>query len=49
VVGAWALVHGLAHLIADARLVDDLAADGYAALVEDVLATYGAGMRAAQG
>lgn len=46
VIGAWALVHGLAHLIADVRLAGDLAADGYAALIEDVLATYGAGMRA---
>mgnify|MGYP002622545310 CR=1 FL=1 len=47
VIGAWALVHGLAHLIADDRLAEDLAADGYAALIEDVLAAYGAGMRAA--
>lgn len=45
-VGAWALVHGLAHLIADGQLSEDLAADGHAALSEDVLATYGAGLRA---
>jgi len=48
-VGAWALVHGLAHLIADGQLAEDLAADDYAALGEDVLATYGAGLRAMQG
>jgi AcrR family transcriptional regulator len=48
-VGAWALVHGLAHLIADGQLAEDLAADDYMALSEDVLATYGAGLRAKQG
>lgn len=37
-VGAWALVHGLAHLIVDGQLSDDLAEGDYAALIEDVLA-----------
>jgi AcrR family transcriptional regulator len=48
-VGAWALVHGLAHLVADGQLAEDLAADGGAALAETVLAAYAAGLRAGQG
>ncbi len=45
-VGGWALAHGLAHLIVDGQLADDLAEDDYRALIEDVLATYSAGLRA---
>jgi len=44
-VGAWALVHGLAQLIADGQLNADLIADGGAALSEDVLAAYSLGLR----
>jgi AcrR family transcriptional regulator len=47
-VGAWALVHGLAHLVADGQLADDLVADGGAALAETVLAAYAAGLRGAR-
>jgi AcrR family transcriptional regulator len=47
-VGAWALVHGLAHLIADGQLSEDLAADGGAALAETALAAYAAGLRGAR-
>ncbi|MBV9653225.1 MAG: WHG domain-containing protein [Acetobacteraceae bacterium] len=39
-VGAWALAHGLAHLIVDRQLADDFAADDYRALIEDVLEAY---------
>lgn len=49
VVGAWALVHGLAHLLADDQLADDLAADGGAALAETALAAYAAGLRTGRG
>ncbi len=45
-VGGWALAHGLAHLIVDGQLADDFADDDYRSLIEDVLATYGAGVLA---
>lgn len=47
-VGAWALVHGLAHLLADGQLAEDLAADGGAELAETALAAYAAGLRGAR-
>src|SRR3954470_18395119 len=34
VIGTWALVHGLAHLIADGQLAEDLATGDYMALSE---------------
>lgn len=40
-IGAWALVHGLSHLIADRQLPVDLLADGKLdALIENVLTIY---------
>ena len=45
-VGGWALAHGLAHLIVDGQLADDFADDDYRSLIDDVLATYGAGVLA---
>jgi AcrR family transcriptional regulator len=45
-VGMWALLHGLAVLLADGQLADDLAARPEE-LAEAALATYGAGLRAA--
>lgn len=44
-VGVWALLHGLAVLLADGQLADDLAARPEE-LAEVALATYGAGLRA---
>lgn len=41
-IGAWALVHGLAHLIADNQLPQDLIAED--ALIENVLAIYQQGL-----
>lgn len=46
-IGAWALVHGLAHLIADGQLARDLGAEGHAALIADALETYATGLAAA--
>jgi AcrR family transcriptional regulator len=44
-IGAWALVHGLSHLIADNQLPQNLAAeDKLDALIEDVLAIYRRGL-----
>lgn len=44
-IGAWALVHGLSHLIADNQLPQDWAAeDKLDALIEDVLAIYRQGL-----
>lgn len=44
-IGAWALVHGLAHLIADRQLPPDLVAeDQLDALLENVLAIYRQGL-----
>jgi AcrR family transcriptional regulator len=43
-VGAWALVHGLAHLIADSQVAEDLVADGGDAVAEEALAAYGAAL-----
>ena len=44
-IGAWALVHGLSHLIADRQLPPDLLAeDKLDALIEDVLAIYRLGL-----
>jgi AcrR family transcriptional regulator len=44
-IGAWALVHGLSHLIADRQLPQDLVAEGnFDALIEDVLAIYRQGL-----
>lgn len=44
-IGAWALVHGLSHLVADRQLPRDLAADGKLdALIETVLAIYRLGL-----
>jgi AcrR family transcriptional regulator len=44
-IGAWALVHGLSHLIADNQLPPDLAAeDKRDALIEDVLTIYRQGL-----
>jgi AcrR family transcriptional regulator len=46
-IGAWALVHGLAHLIADGQIAEDPGADGHAALAAEAMAIYGAGLSAA--
>jgi AcrR family transcriptional regulator len=44
-IGAWALVHGLSHLIADNQLPQDLLAeDKLDALIENVLAIYRQGL-----
>jgi Tetracyclin repressor-like, C-terminal domain len=44
-IGAWALVHGLSHLIADNQLPMDLAGeDKRDALIENVLAIYRLGL-----
>lgn len=44
-IGAWALVHGLSHLIADRQLPQDLLAeDELDALIENVLAIYRQGL-----
>ncbi len=44
-IGAWALVHGLSHLIADRQLSADLTGeDKLDALLEDVLAIYRRGL-----
>lgn len=44
-IGAWALVHGLSHLIADRQLPQDLAAeDNLDTLIETVLAIYRQGL-----
>jgi AcrR family transcriptional regulator len=49
-IGAWALVHGLSHLIADRQLPDDLSVDATLdALIENVLAIYGQGLAIAAG
>jgi AcrR family transcriptional regulator len=45
-IGAWALVHGLSHLIADNQLPQDLLADDELdALIDNVLAIYGRAWR----
>ena len=45
VIGAWALVHGLSHLIADHQFPPDFAGeDKLDALIEDVLAIYRQGL-----
>jgi len=45
VIGAWALVHGLSHLIADHQFPPDFAEeDKLDALIEDVLAIYRQGL-----
>ncbi|WP_135469998.1 TetR/AcrR family transcriptional regulator [Crenalkalicoccus roseus] len=49
-IGAWALVHGLAHLIADGQIPGEPSAGGHAALVADALGAYAAGLeRIAEG
>ncbi len=45
-IGAWALVHGLAHLLADRQLADDLLAPAaFDRLVDTALGIYGRGLR----
>lgn len=47
-IGAWAIVHGLSHLIADRQLPTELAADAKLdALIEDVLAIFREGLQSA--
>jgi len=48
-IGAWALVHGLAHLTADGQIAEDLGADGHAMLIADVLESYATGLCATAG
>jgi AcrR family transcriptional regulator len=49
-IGAWALVHGLSHLIADRQLSRDLtAADNLDSLIENVLAIYQRGLAGGAG
>ncbi len=44
-IGAWALVHGLAHLLADRQLTDDLTQPpALDALIDTVLGIYGQGL-----
>jgi hypothetical protein len=44
-IGAWALVHGLSHLIADNQLPQDLLADAKIdAFIDNVLAIYRQGL-----
>lgn len=45
-IGAWALVHGLAHLLADRQLPDDLMApDAVDRMIDVALGIYGRGLR----
>lgn len=46
---AWALVHGLAHLIADGQVAEDLVADVGDAIAEGALAAHGAALGEGRG